>query len=102
MNTDNFYGKLQTSVSIWQNPSPSHAMPCVVYPTTDFSHGQDGWGGESCAIPTGTCEPKCGSHGLCNAITSSCECEKGYTGSGWGWLVTASEIDYFCWLNSIM
>lgn len=42
---------------------------------------QEGWGGESCAVPTGTCDPKCGPHGVCNAITSSCDCEKGYTGA---------------------
>ena len=32
-------------------------------------------------MPTGTCDPKCGPHGVCNAITSSCDCEKGYTGA---------------------
>ena len=63
---------------------------------------QDGWGGESCAIPTGTCEPKCGAHGLCNAITSSCECEKGYTGRRARRVCMVSDWfrnHYFYWLK---
>ncbi|CAJ1328648.1 unnamed protein product, partial [Effrenium voratum] len=39
----------------------------------------EGWGGPSCGVPTGTCEPKC-QHGLCDAVTGSCVCEEGYTG----------------------
>ena len=69
-------------------PTPIFRGPvvCRGISTAFFGLGlsQEGWGGPSCGVPTGTCEPKC-QHGLCDAVTGSCVCEEGYTGGGeWG------------------
>lgn len=43
-------------------------------------HCQPGWGGASCEIAKAMCPDQCSGHGTYNAETSTCACNKNWTG----------------------